>query len=100
MLEKYGYTVALSSNGQEAVDQTQREPFDLVLMDLQMPVMDGIEATLLIRQSDKLMPIFALTARGEITDRQKCFDAGMNEFLTKPVEMKQLLDAIQTYLPA
>ena len=86
LLERRGFDVSLANNGQEAVDSLAEQAFDLVLMDVQMPVMDGLEATKLIRQREAALenstPIVAITAG---VDRQTCLDAGMNEYLSKPI---------------
>jgi CheY-like chemotaxis protein len=86
LLKKWGHTVVLAKNGQEAVDQFPTQAWDLVLMDMQMPVMGGLEATRLIRaiESDRKTPIIAMTANAMESDRQACLDAGMNAHLAKP----------------
>lgn len=101
ILEKNGFEVVLAENGQRAVDLFKQQHFDLVLMDLQMPVMGGLDAARAIRNVDSIVacPIFALTARGEPADRQRCLDAGMNEYLMKPLEMKHLIEMIRQYVP-
>jgi CheY-like chemotaxis protein len=86
LLKKWGHTVVLAKNGQEAVDLFPTQAWDLVLMDMQMPVMGGLEATRLIRatESDRKTPIIAMTANAMESDRQACLDAGMNAHLAKP----------------
>ncbi|HYI94204.1 MAG TPA: response regulator [Bryobacteraceae bacterium] len=102
MLEKNGHSVVIAGNGREAVESFRHLPFDLVLMDLQMPVMGGLEATREIREIDRsrgrYTPIFAVTAKAEQSDKQSCFDVGMDEYLTKPVAAKQILKAIDRHL--
>jgi CheY-like chemotaxis protein len=96
-LAKDGHKVAFAENGAEAVDLVQREPFDLVFMDVQMPVMDGIEATRRIRNLTKPIsdiPIFALTANVMASEREKYLAAGMNDCLLKPIDWKRLRSAI------
>jgi len=99
MLEKLGHTVATAINGQEAMDLLAREDFDLVFMDIQMPVMDGIEATRAIRDAKHLgakagIPIVAMTAYAMTGDRETFLRAGMNDYLSKPVAMDNLREAI------
>ena len=97
-LEKLGQNVAIAENGQHAVEKVLKEEFDLVLMDCQMPEMDGLEATRQIRESGGYQPIIvALTAYTEESRRQACQDAGMDAFLTKPVEAGKLKALVETY---
>lgn len=94
LLRRLGYEPLVAHNGQEALSVYATAPIDCILMDLQMPEMDGIEATRMIREiedgTDHKAYIFALTANTVPTDKQKCFDAGMNEYLNKPVRMNAL----------
>ncbi len=98
MLTKQGYDVRIASNGEEAVKAVQKELFDLVLMDVQMPAMNGYEATQKIRQMHEPwlphIPIIGLTANALAGDRQKCIDSGMDDYLSKPINMKHLLSTI------
>ena len=90
-LNKMGYVVDKANNGQEAIRKVQSEPYDIVLMDLQMPVMDGLEATQIIRQLNCVQPvIIATTANAMKEDRTRCLEAGMNDFLSKPLDMMEL----------
>jgi len=100
LLHAAGLDVCVAENGRQAVEQARACRFDLVLMDMQMPEMDGIEATRLIRQLPGWadVPIIALTANAFAEDRRACLDAGMNEMLTKPVEPAKLYAALQTWL--
>jgi CheY-like chemotaxis protein len=96
MLEKIGITSTLAADGQEALDMLDQNEFDAVLMDCQMPVMDGFEATRQIRQQGELLklPIIAMTANVMEGDREKCIEAGMNDYIGKPVveaELKKIL---------
>jgi len=97
MIEIDGHRVSFAENGLQAVDAVSAQPFDLVLMDLHMPELDGIGATRAIRALGgraARVPIIALTADAFAETRQRCLDAGMDEFLTKPVglaELKRLL---------
>jgi len=102
MLEKYGVRVDAVASGKEALDALRLAPYDLVLMDVQMPEMDGYEATRMIRQGkagpqDKL-PIIALTANAMTGDRERCLDAGMSDYVTKPVHLHDLLSVIERAL--
>ena len=99
MLSKMGYEPKLANNGLEAVEMTQEDEFDLVLMDVQMPVMDGYEATQVIRGRNKLNPkfIIALTAGNLKGDREKCIINGMDDFLSKPFRKKELWELLTTY---
>jgi PAS domain S-box-containing protein len=98
MLEQSGIVVSLAANGAEAINQIEQKNFDLVLMDMQMPVMDGLQATAHIRKTHKLLPIIALTANALKGERDKCLAAGMNDFLAKPFEEKMLLGLIGKWL--
>jgi CheY-like chemotaxis protein len=98
LLEKHGHTVAVACNGREAVAAVQGGGFDLVLMDIQMPEMDGLEATAAIRAAEsgaaRRLPILALTALAMVGDRERCLAAGMDGYLTKPVQGDHLLRAV------
>lgn len=101
MLERLGMTVSMAQNGAEAVSEASSSTFDLVLMDCQMPVMDGYEAAKTIRAAQSngaRIPIVALTANALSEDRQRCEDAGMDDFLTKPVTGAALADVLTRHL--
>jgi protein-histidine pros-kinase len=102
LLEKAGHSVTVAGNGREAVDRVFRAVFDLVLMDVQMPEMDGIEATTLIRRqeagSPRRLPIVALTAHATVDDRDRCLEAGMDAYVTKPVQSQLLFQAMAEVL--
>ena len=102
ILQNAGHHVETANNGQEAVDRVCRESFDLVLMDVQMPVLDGFEATAKIRQwelgTDRHIPIVATTAHAFKGDRERCLDAGMDDYVTKPVRNLELFAAIASAL--
>jgi len=95
-----GYRIVLANNGQEAIALARSAKPDLILMDIQMPIMDGLEATQTIRQIPSLVnvPIIALTALAMESDRDRCFEAGANDYLSKPVKLKELTQAIQRLL--
>lgn len=91
------------ADGQEAVNALQMVPYDLVLMDCQMPEMDGFEATRCIRQEGSKVlnphiPIIALTAATMKGDREKCIQAGMNDFIAKPVQQRELAELLGRWL--
>ncbi len=98
LLERRGDSVALVQNGREAVAKAMEEPFDLILMDVQMPEMDGLEATAAIRAREKRsglhVPIVAMTAHAMEGDRRRCLEAGMDEYLAKPLRAERLFDTI------
>ncbi|MBE0506850.1 MAG: response regulator [Marinospirillum sp.] len=97
-LRQLGLSVILAENGQVAVKKAQQQAFDLILMDVQMPVMDGYQATQAIRLFDTHTPIIALTAAAMIEDRAKALSVGMNEHLSKPLNSDQLLNLLHQYL--
>ena len=96
LLGKAGITVSIANNGKEAIEAIEREYFDGVLMDLQMPVMGGIEATEKIRKDDRFqtLPIIAMTANAMTGDREKCIDAGMNDHIAKPIDITELFETL------
>jgi signal transduction histidine kinase/CheY-like chemotaxis protein len=108
IVKKSGYTIQLANDGQQAVDYLRANACDLVLMDCQMPVLDGWEATRLIRELESLgqmpqttrapLPVLAVTANAMEGDREKCLDSGMNDYLTKPVKPQTVLEAIARHL--
>jgi len=98
-LESYGYQVIPARDGDEALTMMDENPPDLVLMDIQMPGMDGFEVLRRIRLQPRFasVPIIALTALAMPGDRERCLEAGANEYLSKPVELKFLLYAIEKF---
>lgn len=98
ILKGQGHTVTLATNGKLAVEQFVSDEFDLILMDVQMPEMDGLEATREIRQREQgtsqHIPIIAMTAHALDSDRQECLDAGMDAFITKPIRLDIVLNTI------
>ena len=102
LLNRLGYAPVLAENGQQALDALALQPYDLVLMDMQMPVMDGLEATRMIRasgQSYATIPIVALTANAMQSDKDLCNAAGMNDFLGKPFSRAELAACLQRWAP-
>ncbi|MBN1912536.1 MAG: response regulator [Pirellulales bacterium] len=97
-LERAGARVTTAENGQEAVDLVDQRKFDLILMDIQMPVMDGYTATARLRQQGLTLPIIALTAHAMKGDDQKCRDAGCSGYLPKPIDFDQLLRTVSAAL--
>ena len=102
LLEKRGHFVVVAGNGREALEALEKESFDLVLMDVQMPVMDGFEATAAIRKREGgkgiRVPVVALTAHAMKGDREKCLAGGMDGYLTKPIRPQQLDELLEKYL--
>jgi signal transduction histidine kinase/ligand-binding sensor domain-containing protein/ActR/RegA family two-component response regulator len=102
LLERQGMQVSLASNGLEAVEAWEQTEVDLVLMDVQMPVMDGFEATIRIRACEhrlrsKRTPILALTAHAAREDREKCLEAGMDGYVSKPIDIESLMATIREF---
>lgn len=92
-LAKYGFKIDVANNGKEALDKLEIQSYDLVLMDLMMPVMDGLETTLRIRENEKRtnhhIPIIGLTANTYDADREKCLAHGMDEYMAKPFDLDE-----------
>ena len=101
LLQKHGHTVVVVENGRQALDALERETVDLVLMDVQMPEMDGMEATAAIREKEKgtgvHQPIIALTAHAMKGDRERCLAAGMDGYLSKPIRLPELDQILEEY---
>ncbi|MFB3765996.1 MAG: response regulator [Methanotrichaceae archaeon] len=96
MLKKLGYRADLAATGAEAVQALERQPYDIVLMDIKMPEMDGIEATKQIRQmwpdnGPRVIAIMAYTLQG---DKEKCLEAGMDDYISEPVRIDELADIL------
>ena len=103
MLQKAGSDVTIAENGKVAVDLARAArdvgmPFDMVVMDVQMPVLDGVAATQTLRAEGFINPIIALTARAMSTDRDRCFAAGCDDFLSKPVTRTELVRLLAVHL--
>jgi len=101
ILRDFGVKYTLVPGGHEALSLLAREPFDVVLMDLQMPGMDGKETTRRLREDLKCeVPVVALSAYAQTEEKQKCLEAGMDAYLTKPVKEKELFETLEIYAPA
>ena len=100
LLESQGMAVTIANDGQEGVNQVQNAEFDVVLMDIQMPVMGGYEATRQIRKESKFddLPILAMTANAMVGDKEKALDVGMNDHIAKPIDPGQLYDALLKWI--
>ena len=100
MLMKAGYKVDIAKNGRVAVEMSDKKDYDLIFMDIQMPEMDGYEATGLIRKNlkDKHIPIIAMTAHAMQGDREKCINAGMDDYLPKPLNRDELFDMLDKWI--
>jgi CheY-like chemotaxis protein len=99
LLKSWGHRVVLAGNGQEALDQLERRSFDVIFMDMQMPVMDGLEATRQIRERERsrgqsYTPIIAMTANAMAEDQAACLDAGMDEFISKPFKAQAVQEKL------
>lgn len=100
VLEKKGHTTFLAMNGSEGVNAAIKQKPDLIIMDLSMPLMDGWLATEKIRQEPigRDIAIIALTARAQSEDRQRAFDAGVSEYVTKPVDLQKFVQIVEEWL--
>ncbi|MBW1780114.1 MAG: response regulator [Deltaproteobacteria bacterium] len=103
VLEKMGHRVTLAATGKEAVEAVRNQAFDAVLMDVQMPEMDGLEATVRIRKDEKgtqrHTPVVAMTANAMKGDRERCLEAGMDDYISKPIRFQDLADALARNVP-
>jgi len=104
LLEKQGHTVMVAGDGREALAALARRPYDLVLMDVQMPEMNGFDATRAVRarerETGQHIPIIAMTAHAMKGDRERCLEAGMDDYVTKPILARKLYEAIEGLAPA
>ena len=99
ILSDFGITLSEATNGAQAVDFLENKSTDLILMDLKMPVLDGFEATNIIRKKLKLAtPIIALTANSLEEEKQKCLEIGMNYYLTKPFDRDAFIEIVSKYI--
>jgi CheY-like chemotaxis protein len=96
VLEKLGYAASLANNGREVIQMLDKQFYDLVLMDVQMPEMDGLECTRYIRDNyDRQPVIIAMTANAMVEDKEECLKAGMNNYIPKPVKIETLVTMLQ-----
>ena len=99
VLQKRGHIVTVAPDGKRAVEVLERETFDLILMDIQMPEMNGYEATFVIREKEKFtgghIPIIALTAHAMRADQERCREAGMDGYISKPIQIKELIQKVE-----
>jgi two-component system, sensor histidine kinase len=100
LLEARGHAVTVAGDGRAAVDQAARENFDVILMDVQMPEMDGLEATRTLRARGVRAPIIAMTAHAMHGDRDRCLDAGMDAYVSKPIQPEEVFEAIEDAVAA
>jgi CheY-like chemotaxis protein len=103
LLERMGCEVDEVVNGKAAVDALERQRYDLVLMDCMMPVMDGFEATRLLRQREAAtgrprVPVIALTASAIAGDRERCLSGGMDDYMSKPLQVEEFMEMVERYL--
>ncbi len=100
ILEKNGYETFLAVNGRDGVTAARKQKPDLIIMDLSMPEMDGWTATSLIKKDENIssIPLIALTAHALPGDRQRAFDAGCNEYITKPMDLDELVEAVDYWI--
>jgi two-component system sensor histidine kinase/response regulator len=113
LLEKRGHTVVVAESGRKVLDAWRQQPFDLILMDVQMPEMDGFQTTAIIRKEEeeeeldeqkksgaRHIPIVAMTAHAMVGDRERCLAAGMDDYVSKPISAEDLFAAIERLIPA
>ncbi len=105
LLQKMGHSITVVENGRQAIEASLRDDFDLILMDIQMPEVDGIEATFAIRERERLQEgkhihILAMTAHAMTGDRERCLQAGMDGYISKPIDVNELVEALENLPPA
>ena len=98
-LSRMGLDIVSVNNGQQAIDMALSQPFDMIFMDIQMPIIDGFVATSRIREYGVNTPIIALTAYAFDEDRQKCLDAGCDDYISKPVDPDIMHEIVKKYCP-
>jgi len=98
MLDGSGIHIDIANNGKEAIEKSTKNDYTLIMMDIDMPIMDGYEATQIIRAQNKKIPILALTSHNTVQDILKTKSIGMNEHLVKPIESKLLYQSLSKYL--
>ena len=101
ILQRAGFQIDLVGDGREALEAHKTQPYDLILMDCQMPTMDGFEASRQIRSLDQRQPvIIAVTANALVGEREKCLSAGMDDYLSKPFQAEQLVEVVKKWMTA
>jgi CheY-like chemotaxis protein len=106
LLEKRGHEVVVAATGTAVLQALENQSFDLVLMDMQMPEMGGLEATIAVRERERAsasgqhIPIIAMTANAMVGDKEQCLEAGMDAYLSKPLQVAALFAAIESLVPA
>jgi len=98
LLSGSGFDIDIANNGEEAVDKCREFNYSLILMDIEMPIMDGYDATKIIREKNKEIPIIALTSNGTIEDINRTKSVGMNEHLLKPIDLELLYSTFSKYI--
>lgn len=99
ILKKNGFEVVAAENGIEAVSAFEKDSFDLILMDINMPLMDRFTATSIIREKEKThTPVIAMTAYALGGDRQKCIGAGMDDYISKPVDINEMIQKVRLWV--
>ncbi len=99
LLQKMGVETVIAQNGREAVDKVASDSFALILMDMEMPNLNGYEATRALRNKGCQTPVFALTANAMTGDEHKCFEAGCDGYLAKPIDRAKLGEIVARYIP-
>lgn len=100
VLSRLGYEALLAETGKQVINFLNRQEYDVILMDMQMPEMDGLEATRYIRKHNNKQPfIVALTANAMNEDREECFKAGMDDYISKPIAIEKLIAILQGIVP-
>ena len=99
ILQRAGFAIDLAGDGREALEAHKSHPYDLILMDCQMPIMDGFEASRQIRSLDQHQPvIIAVTANALVGERERCLSAGMDDYLSKPFQAEQLVAVVKKWM--
>ena len=99
ILQRAGFQIDLAGDGREALEAHKAQPYDLILMDCQMPTMDGFEASRQIRSLDQHQPvIIAVTANALVGERERCLNAGMDDYLSKPFQAEQLIAVVKKWM--
>ena len=102
LLAKHGHNVVTTDNGREALERLDQESFDLVLMDVQMPEIDGFEATATLRKKEEAtgahLPVVAMTAHAMQGDKERCLAAGMDGYVSKPIDINQLVSVVESVI--